>query len=69
MRGDITARKAIRGDMATMAKSLERDPQLESILKHRARDLGIGIGTGRRLGVELAFNHGLHVGRERGLDR
>lgn len=35
--------KATRLAMGDMAKSLERDPQLESILEGRKRDLGIGI--------------------------
>lgn len=37
--------------MSDMAKSLERDPQLESILASRKQPLGIGIGieSGRRL--------------------
>jgi len=38
------------------------DPQLESILEGRQRDLGIGIDSGRRLGLELAFSHGLDLG-------
>ena len=32
--------KATRAAMGEMAKSLERDPQLESILANRQRDLG-----------------------------
>ena len=28
--------------MRSMAKSLERDPQVESILRNRSQDLGIG---------------------------
>lgn len=31
--------------------------------------LGITIDTGRRLGAELAFNHGIDLGRGRGLGR
>ena len=41
--GDISGCKATRAAMGDMAKSLERDPQLESILANRKRDLGIGI--------------------------
>jgi hypothetical protein len=44
-----------------------RDPQLESILANRKRDLGIEIESGRRLGLELAFNHGIDLGRGRGI--
>jgi len=50
-----------------MAKSLERDPQLESILADRKRELGIAFESGRQLGHELAFAHGIDLGRGRGL--
>ena len=53
--------------MADMAEGLGRDPQLESLLANRKRELGIGIASGRTLGHELAFNHGLDLGRGRGL--
>ncbi|MCQ9154724.1 Ti-type conjugative transfer relaxase TraA [Acidomonas methanolica] len=65
--GDMSAYKATQRAMGDMAKSLERDPQLESLLANRKKDLGIGIDSGRRLGQELAFNHGLDLGRGRGL--
>lgn len=67
--GDMRARKAVQSEMAGMAKSLERDPQMESILAARKAQLGITIDTGRRLGAELAFNHGIDFGRGRGLGR
>ena len=50
-----------------MARSLERDPQLESILANRKKDLGIAFESSRRLGHELAFAHGIDLGRGRGL--
>jgi hypothetical protein len=65
--GDMSGYKATRAAMGDMAKSLERDPQLESILAHRKRDLGIQTESGRRLGPELAFNHGIDLGRGRGI--
>ena len=65
--GDMAGYKATRSAMGDMAKSLERDPQLESILANRKRDLGIGIDSGRRLGLELAFNHGIDLGIGRGI--
>lgn len=67
--GDMAGRKAIQSEMAGMARSLERDPQMESILAGRKAQLGITIDTGRRLGAELAFNHGIDFGRGRGLGR
>jgi hypothetical protein len=53
--------------MGDMAKSLERDRQLESILAGRKNDLGIAFESGRRLGQDLAFVHGIDLGRGRGL--
>ena len=67
--GDVELRKAIQTQMAGMAKSLERDPQMESILAARKAQLGITIETDRRLGAELAFNQGIDWGRGRGLGR
>jgi hypothetical protein len=65
--GDIFGYKATRSAMGDMAKSLERDPQLESILANRKKDLGIAFESGRRLGQELAFAHGIDLGRGRGI--
>jgi hypothetical protein len=67
--GDFDGRKSIQSEMAAMAKSLERDPQMESILAARKVELGVTIDTGRRLGAELAFNHGIDFGRGRGISR
>lgn len=68
--GDRSAYQSTRSAMADMARSLERDPQMESLLANRKRELGIGMGmeTGRRLGDELAFSHGLGRGRGRGIE-
>jgi Ti-type conjugative transfer relaxase TraA len=65
--GDISGYKAMRAAMGDMAKSLQRDPQLESLLANRRHELGIHFESGRRLGQELAFTHGLGLGRGRGL--
>jgi hypothetical protein len=65
--GDMSGYKATRSAMGDMAKSLERDPQMESILANRKRELGIAFDSGRRLGHELAFTHGIDLGRGRGL--
>ncbi|MGJ5044157.1 Ti-type conjugative transfer relaxase TraA [Bradyrhizobium sp. HKCCYLRH1062] len=64
--GDMSGYKATRSAMGDMARSLERDPQLESILASRKRELGISFESGRRLGHELAFTHGIDLGRGRG---
>jgi hypothetical protein len=65
--GDISGYKATRSAMGDMARGLEREPQLESILANRKIELGIAFESGRRLGLELAFNLGLDLGRGRGL--
>jgi Ti-type conjugative transfer relaxase TraA len=65
--GDMSGYKSTRAAMGDMAKSLERDPQLESILAGRKRELGIDFESGRSLGRELAFNHGIDLGIGRGL--
>ena len=61
--------KATRSQMGDMAKSLERDPQLESLLANRKQQLGIGgdFEGGRSLSRALAFTHGLDLGRGRGI--
>jgi hypothetical protein len=65
---DISGYRATRSAMGDMARSLERDPQLESILANRKRELGIQFESGRRLGQELAFAHGIDLGRGRGIE-
>lgn len=65
--GDMSGYQSARAEMGNMAKSLERDPQMESILAGRKKDLRIGIESGRSLGQELAFNHGLGLDRGRSI--
>src|SRR5579859_3127259 len=65
--GDMSGCRATRSAMGDMARGLERDPQMESILANRKRELGISFETGRRLGHELAFAHGIDLGRGRGI--
>jgi hypothetical protein len=65
--GDMSGYKATRSAMGDMAKSLERDPQLESILANRKAELGIQMETERRLGAALAFADGIDLGRGRGI--
>ncbi|RUX32404.1 Ti-type conjugative transfer relaxase TraA [Mesorhizobium sp. M2A.F.Ca.ET.042.01.1.1] len=65
--GDMSGYKSTRSAMSDMAKGLERDPQLESLLANHKKALGIQVESGRRLGVELAFNHGIGRGPGIGL--
>jgi hypothetical protein len=52
-------------EMGNMAMSLERDPQMESLLEGRKKQLGISMDfdSGMRLGRQLALSHGLGRGR------
>lgn len=43
----MAGREKAGKEMAGMAKSLERDPQVESILRGRVRELGLEIGKRR----------------------
>ena len=71
--GDMAGREKAGKAMAGMAKGLERDPQVESILRGRTRELGLerGMGRGRDisggdLGRQLTQN--LEIGRDRDRD-
>ncbi|WP_026608058.1 Ti-type conjugative transfer relaxase TraA [Methylocapsa acidiphila] len=65
--GDMSSYRVTRSAMGDMAKSLERDPQMESLLANRKRELGLQMELERRLGLELDFHYGLGLGRGRGL--
>ncbi|WP_327752204.1 Ti-type conjugative transfer relaxase TraA [Sphingobium sp. SJ10-10] len=67
--GNFRGAKSAAQQMAGMAKSLERDAQLESVLGLRSRELGLEIGQqmGRSLSRDLAssipFDHGRDISR------
>jgi hypothetical protein len=63
--GDYSGYKAARAEMGNMAMSLERDPQMESLLANRKRELGISFDSGLGIGRDLALSHGLGLGRGR----
>jgi len=67
--GDITGREKAGKEMAGMAKSLERDPQVESILRGRTRELGLEIGMERDRDLGRQLTQDLGIGRDRGLGR
>jgi Ti-type conjugative transfer relaxase TraA len=52
--GNDNDARRVAGRMADMAKGLERDPQVESLLRNRTRELGLGKDIGRDLSRELA---------------
>jgi Ti-type conjugative transfer relaxase TraA len=67
--GNYSGYKAARAEMGNMAKKLERDPQMESLLEGRKKQLGIDMDfdSGMRLGRQLSLSHGLGRGRSIGL--
>jgi hypothetical protein len=52
--GNENGTRRVAGRMADMAKGLERDPQVESLLRNRTRELGLGKDIGRDLSRDLA---------------
>lgn len=65
--GDYTGHRAARAEMGNMAHSLERDPQMESLLAGRKRELGISFDSGMGVGRDLTLTFGLGRGRGLGL--
>jgi len=61
--GDYEAIHRAQDGMIGMAKSLQRDPQLESLLRNRVRDLGIGSSGGESLSHDLQRIPALWRGR------
>lgn len=64
--GEYTAADRVRAGMNGMAKRLERDPQLESLLRNRVRELGIGTSSGASLSHDL--QRGRSLSRDYGLE-
>jgi len=65
--GDYDQIDRAREDLTSMAKSLHRDPQLESLLKNRRLELGIKMPSGQSLSHEL--QNVLALSRSRGIGR
>jgi Ti-type conjugative transfer relaxase TraA len=65
--GDVDAGYRVQQGMMGMAKSLERDPQLESLLRNRVKDLGIQARSGASLSHDL--QDWLGISRSSGLSR
>jgi hypothetical protein len=63
--GDTTGAGQVGDRMGAMAKSLERDPQVESLLRARRRELGLPAEMSRSVGQGLSDYLG--IGRGRGL--
>lgn len=58
------ARKKVEGQMQSMTKSLERDPQVESILRNRSQELGV---TQRSPGESLSHDMERSLTKSRGM--
>jgi Ti-type conjugative transfer relaxase TraA len=67
--GDFDAVHRTRDSMGAMAKSLERDAQMESVLRQRRPELGIDMDMGRKLSHDLASSVGIEMGRGLGMSR
>src|SRR3546814_12490038 len=67
--GDHRGARKMSEQMAGMAKSLERDAQMESVLRARKPELGLHIETGRQLSHDLASSVGIAVARRPGMSR
>ncbi|CAH1647944.1 MULTISPECIES: Ti-type conjugative transfer relaxase TraA [Chelatococcus] len=63
------ARGKVEGQMNGLTKSLERDPQVESILRNRRQELGIGQHTRQSERISWELQQSLTRGRSLGLER
>src|SRR3546814_3374771 len=63
----MAGRERMGKEMAGIAKSLERDPQVESALRGRTRELGFEIDMSRGRSVSAELTQQLVIGRDRGL--
>ena len=63
------ARGKVEGQMNGLAKSLERDPQVESILRNRRQEIGIGQNMRQSEGISRELERSLTRGRSIGLER
>lgn len=65
--GDMGAARSVKATMGEMAKGLERDAQVESLLRNPTKELGIPMDIGRSPGQSMMIYLGLGRGRELGL--
>ena len=61
--GDMTGARQVKDRLGAMAESLQRDPQVESLLRPRAPELGLSAEMGRSIGQSLSAYLGLGRGR------
>jgi Ti-type conjugative transfer relaxase TraA len=63
--GDHGSAKRIADSMGAMAQGLHRDPQMESVLRNRTRELGVGMQMDAGIGRQLMRYLGLGLGISR----
>ena len=67
--GDQAAATQAGGTMRHMARELERDPQVEALLRARTRELGMELEIARGRSVSAALERQITPVRDRGLSR
>jgi len=65
--GNVSGASDVFRQMAGMAKSLERDPQMESLLRTRTRELGLTIEPSRDLARDLTASLTMNRSRSLGM--
>ena len=65
--GDVRRAQRLTNRMTDMAKSLERDVQVESLLRGRTRELGLEKELGRDLARDLAASITMERSRSIGM--
>ena len=65
--GDTKGAQRLTNHMTDMAKGLERDAQVESLLRSRTRELGINTELGRDLARDLAASISMERSRSIGM--
>ncbi|WP_084584496.1 hypothetical protein [Sphingomonas azotifigens] len=67
--GNLPGARKLSGQLAGMAKSLERDPQMESLLRPRRHEFGIDADMGRNLARDLVDHVSFEPTRSLGMSR
>jgi hypothetical protein len=65
--GDVKGAQRMTNQMSGMAKGLERDAQVESLLRNRTRELGLGKELTRELSRDLAASLSFERSRSIGM--
>ena len=66
-RDELSTRQRLTATMGEMARGLERDPQVDSILRNRQKDLGLAPGLDQSVTRSLLIQLGLQRQRDLGI--